>query len=69
MRPLTGGPRTLAALAAAFGLVCQDDRGIMGQSPVMPRKRLDKPGQKWPCRGAFRFSVSSGRPVRGQERW
>lgn len=30
VRALTGGPRTLVALAAAFGLVCQDDRGIMG---------------------------------------
>lgn len=33
VRTLTGGPRTLAAPAAAFGLVCQDDRGIMGQGP------------------------------------
>lgn len=28
-----GGPRTLVALAAAFGRVCQDDRGIMGEGP------------------------------------
>ncbi len=33
VRTLMGGPRTLAALAAAFGLGCQDDRGIMGQGP------------------------------------